>query len=89
MSYSFSFRSVNKIAATTDAETKFNEILVHQPIHEKDKTQALANVNQALTLMPDDQAVQVSMNGWISTSDGNVTSVSIACQVGIAVPLPA
>lgn len=67
MSYSFSVKASNKSAAKEAVAAKFDEVLAVQPIHQRDKDAALANVNSVIDLLADDltRDVSVSVNGYV------------------------
>lgn len=91
MSYSFNVRAATKAEARAEVEAKFDaEVIKHQPSHARDKAQALANLDNALALLADDDTkdVSISMSGalsltnWQDQENCEIVGVTINCSLG-------
>jgi hypothetical protein len=82
MSYSFTVREATKDAAVTAVDAELKKVLAGQPVHAKDKAQALAAAESFIGLLDpeESQSVVVSMNGSISTNAAGVTNASVSVQ---------
>ncbi len=98
MSYSFSVQATTKAEAKAAAETKFDEVVVQQPIHARDKAAALANVSAVVDLLtdkvPEGHIISVGVSGYVSwlnalssASDNPLTTVSISANASYTKPV--
>jgi hypothetical protein len=84
MSFSFNVTGETKAMALELAKKEMDQVVLAQPVHARDRAEALANAEKAVGLLKDDPArgVAVTMNGslgWDGVVDGkeSITSVSI------------
>lgn len=99
MSYGFTVRAASKAEAKVKVVEEFDKIIELQPVHERDKIQALANANAVIDLLPDEvpegMEIGVSCNGYISWQGGvppdaiNVTGASVSANAGFLPPAKA
>ncbi|SCU73478.1 conserved hypothetical protein [Cupriavidus necator] len=92
MSYSFQVKAATKAKTKAAVEAEFEKVLVHQPIHARDKAAALGNANAVIDLLPEDDSndISVSCNGYVSWygSHGEdqmavpLTGASVSCSAG-------
>lgn len=86
MSYSFSVKAATKEAAKKAAEEAYDAMAAQQPIHERDKAAAMANVSAVVDLLMDvpvDKQISVSMNGyvgWMLGDDQPLNSASVSAS---------
>jgi hypothetical protein len=82
MSYSFQVKAANKPAAKAAVAAEFDKVVQSQPVHSRDKAQALANANAVIDLLGEDDSkdVSVSCNGYVrwSSGDGDTASLTTA-----------
>jgi hypothetical protein len=87
MSYSLSETAESKEEVLLLAKTYYeNNVVTYQAIHEKDKAESFLAWEQALSLLPEiaeGQAYVLSAQGFVSTTNGKITNVSISTQVSI------
>jgi hypothetical protein len=81
MSYSYSVKGTTKQEALEAAEAEMDRVVGSQPIHAKDRDQALANVSAAVALLMDDTTKEVCISangslGW-DGDDSRITSANI------------
>lgn len=87
MSYSIGARASTIGAVEIMITAKLDEVIKQQPIHAKDREQALAAVNSFLGIMtPDDSKdVQVSLNGSVTwfgdMSAENIVGAGVSVSV--------
>ncbi len=88
MSYSIGVQAASKTDAILALEEKFaTEVLLTQPAHEKDKDAAFTNLRAQLALLDDpgpDEHLAVSMNGYLSTVEGRVTTIGMGCSASVS-----
>lgn len=93
MSYSIGVQAASKTDAILALEEKFaTEVLLTQPAHEQDKDAAFANLRAQLALLGEptaDEHLAVSMNGYLSTVDGRVTTIGMGCSASVSRKAPA
>ncbi|CAL77434.1 hypothetical protein BRADO3657 [Bradyrhizobium sp. ORS 278] len=69
MSYSFNIRATSKVSAKSAVAAAFDNVVVSQPIHARDKAAALANASAVIDLLADDapegHLIAVSCNGYV------------------------
>lgn len=87
MSYSIGVRAATKALALAALAVKFDqEVLPHQPIHEKDKAVALATASSIANLSVDDESkdVQIYLSGslsWVGTEQTEITGANVSASV--------
>lgn len=86
MSYSFSAKAANKAAAKEAVAAKFDEMVVHQPVHAHDRAAALTNANTVIDLLVDNDSKDVFVSchgsvGWTGNeADAQFNSVNVGCN---------
>jgi hypothetical protein len=83
VSYSFSARGTNPDEAKAAVAAKFDEIVAQQPIHEADRDEAVVETFIDKLTANDDRDVSVSVNGYVQTTDENVTSICIGVTASL------
>lgn len=97
MSYSLKVRGATVALALVALAAAFDEqVIKHQPIHEKDKEPALANAKAATDLLEVDESHDVVIDihgsvGWRNDGDGKplIRSANIAASAYLATKEPA
>lgn len=62
MSYWFNVRAASKAAAKDAVSAKFDEVVVAQPIHVRDKAAALASAASVIDLLADNDPREISVS---------------------------
>jgi hypothetical protein len=90
MTYSFQIKAQTKEAAKAAVVAKFDDVIVLQPVHARDRAAVLANANSVIDLLGDSSSkdVLVSVNGYVSAQIGpaeeaQLTSASISASAGL------
>lgn len=80
MSYSFQVKAPTKAAAKEAVTAKFDEIVVQQPIHARDRAAVICNAVAVIDLLADDdsKAIVVSCNGYVSWPSGGVEDARLS-----------
>lgn len=87
MSYSISAKGKTKRDLTNNIVDNFDlNVIKHQPIHHKDKKTVMDAAESAVDLLPpfSEHGYVASLNGWISTVNDVVQSVSFTISVATA-----
>jgi hypothetical protein len=87
MSYSFNIRAATKTAAKAAVAIKMAEVVSNQPSHALDQAQALATANAFIDLLPDNEAMDLSVSvngsvGWTGSYGGD--HVFTAASIGVS-----
>lgn len=90
MSYSFAVRAA-AIAAVADlVSAEYDTIVTGQPVHANDRDEAEAAVASLVGTLDSDEDcdVLVTVSGSVSTTDGNVRSVSLSVIASLVARVP-
>lgn len=79
MSYSFSITAETKDGAKAAVASRYDGLMIAQPVHAHDRSAVLANANAAIDLLvnDDNKDIQVSCNGYV-TGNWNAGSTSVS-----------
>lgn len=85
MSYSFSARAASKGEVMAAVAHQLDNVVASQPVHEKDRAAAHANIDAALALLNEDESrdIVVNAHGSIVTLGDDVRGVSIGVNVSL------
>lgn len=93
MSYSFTVKAATKAEAKAAVEKAYDEMVVGQPIHARDKAAAMANAAAVIDLLIEDPAkhISVSMNGYVSwrgvpeqdVAENELTGASVSASAAL------
>lgn len=95
MSYSFSVRALSRAALAAAISDKLDEVVVHQPIHSRDRGQAQAAAEAFASLVgepPEGHDFMATVSGYLSWQHGDhadgseikLTGASVSVSVGHA-----
>ena len=89
MSYSFTVRAATKSDALKAAAAQFDQVCSSQPIHERDRAQALQTVAAMaeLVTIPEGKDLSLSVSGWASwpgVETATLTAASVTVTAGLA-----
>ncbi|WP_316228388.1 MULTISPECIES: hypothetical protein [unclassified Bradyrhizobium] len=98
MSYSFTVRAATKAEAKAAVAAQFDQVVVTQPIHARDKDAALVNAGAVIDLLadqgPDDHEIAVSCNGYVGwrealRDDGSnpLSAASVSASASYVMPV--
>jgi formaldehyde-activating enzyme involved in methanogenesis len=78
-------RGANKVAVIAAVSDELENVVASQPIHAADQAQAKAAAESFIGVLPDDDTkdIAVSVNGWVTTSDGIVQGASVSVSASL------
>ena len=94
MSYSFVIKATDKKAALSAVSSELENVVVGQPIHQRDRAVAMATAEAILNLVDDPQpgfVISVAVNGYVSWEgvlvDGKTDNPLRGASVGVSANL--